>query len=152
MQIDLKKPFFYLSNQDHQQKVVSMEETNLCKFCRNVFSNPKVDWSSWTQHHTSYSDMLSSVATGCILCRWLSLQLPLLPADFLESKEFFKTCSDFKGLSYTSSAVCFKGECSWGPPFSIKGLFASLTILVSRAQINFWQSASEGKMQHPLMM
>ena len=110
-----------------------MEETNTCRSCHNVFSNLNVDWSSWTQRHANYSDLLTSVATGCILCRWVSLQVSPPPADFVESEKMFKTCSDFKGLSSMSSAICFKGECLWGSPFAIKAWFAALTILMLRS-------------------
>ncbi|RGP70207.1 hypothetical protein FSPOR_4107 [Fusarium sporotrichioides] len=96
-----------------------MAETNLCKVCREVFSNPEIDWSSWTQHHINYGDILSSVAGGCILCRWLNLQVPPPPASLLATQESFKTVSNFKGLS-KYDAVCFKGECSWASPFSIE--------------------------------
>lgn len=105
-----------------------MEQTKICAKCRLFFSGRGVRPHPY--HTGSYSDLMASVHSGCILCKWLSLQVP--PPDNpptvqeeISGRHRFEISVRFSGHCTKSGHgyigyITFFGNCSWAPSFRIE--------------------------------
>lgn len=80
---------------------------------------------------------MASVHNGCILCKWLSLQVPppnnplTVQGDISGQDSFQTSCDLSKGNRRNRRGfVKFCGSCSWAPPFDIE-------VSIGRVAINF---------------
>ncbi|KAF4973373.1 hypothetical protein FSARC_351 [Fusarium sarcochroum] len=124
-----------------------MADTNLCRNCRHVLSELNASRSRVTPHHSDYTDLMASVASGCGICRWLSLQLPPPSNNYPAGRRTFQTTCDFDEHTISRSGdgkVKFQGECSWALPFDIEVCIFSSEI----ASSDFQDTASVTTRKH----